>query len=325
MKLGIYGYGNIGKGVELACQQNSDIELFGIFTRRDKNTVKSILGTKVYNASEAINFKNEIDVMVVCGGSATELPTMTPELAKDFNVIDTFDTHANIYEHFHNVDKIAKENNHIALISCGWDPGMFSLNRLYANVLLPNGTDYTFWGRGISQGHSDAIRRIKGVIDAKQYTVPVESNVNRILAGETLKLTTREKHIRECYVVIENDSDKDRIENEIKTMPNYFDEYDTYVHFITLDELKKNHSEMPHAGFVIRTGTTGKDNEHRHTISYNLKLDSNPEFTAAVVVAFSRALYKEKKQGTIGCLTVLDIRPRDLYNGNYDELLRHFV
>ena len=325
MKLGIYGYGNIGKGIELACQQNSDIELFGIFTRRDKNTVKSILGTKVYNAAEAINFKNEIDVMVVCGGSATELPTMTPELAKDFNVIDTFDTHANIYEHFHNVDKIARENNHIALISCGWDPGMFSLNRLYANVLLPNGTDYTFWGRGISQGHSDAIRRIKGVIDAKQYTVPVESNVNRILAGETLKLTTREKHIRECYVVIENDSDKDRIENEIKTMPNYFDEYDTYVHFITLDELKKNHSEMPHAGFVIRTGTTGKDNEHKHTISYNLKLDSNPEFTAAVVVAFSRALYKEKKQGTIGCLTVLDIRPRDLYNGNYDELLRHFV
>ena len=325
MKLGIYGYGNIGKGVELACQQNSDIELFGIFTRRDKNTVKSILGTKVYNAAEAINFKNEIDVMVVCGGSATELPTMTPELAKDFNVIDTFDTHANIYEHFHSVDKIARENNHIALISCGWDPGMFSLNRLYANVLLPNGTDYTFWGRGISQGHSDAIRRIKGVIDAKQYTVPVESNVNRILAGETLKLTTREKHIRECYVVIENDSDKDRIENEIKTMPNYFDEYDTYVHFITLDELKKNHSEMPHAGFVIRTGTTGKDNEHKHTISYNLKLDSNPEFTAAVVVAFSRALYKEKKQGTIGCLTVLDIKPRDLYNGNYDELLRHFV
>ena len=325
MKLGIYGYGNIGKGVELACQQNSDIELFGIFTRRDKNTVKSILGTKVYNAAEAINFKNEIDVMVVCGGSATELPTMTPELAKDFNVIDTFDTHANIYEHFHSVDKIARENNHIALISCGWDPGMFSLNRLYANVLLPNGTDYTFWGRGISQGHSDAIRRIKGVIDAKQYTVPVESNVNRILAGETLKLTTREKHIRECYVVIENDSEKDRIENEIKTMPNYFDEYDTYVHFITLDELKKNHSEMPHAGFVIRTGTTGKDNEHKHTISYNLKLDSNPEFTAAVVVAFSRALYKEKKQGTIGCLTVLDIRPRDLYNGNYDELLRHFV
>ena len=325
MKLGIYGYGNIGKGIELACQQNSDIELFGIFTRRDKNTVKSILGTKVYNAAEAINFKNEIDVMVVCGGSATELPTMTPELAKDFNVIDTFDTHANIYEHFHSVDKIARENNHIALISCGWDPGMFSLNRLYANVLLPNGTDYTFWGRGISQGHSDAIRRIKGVIDAKQYTVPVESNVNRILAGETLKLTTREKHIRECYVVIENDSDKDRIENEIKTMPNYFDEYDTYVHFITLDELKKNHSEMPHAGFVIRTGTTGKDNEHKHTISYNLKLDSNPEFTAAVVVAFSRALYKEKKQGTIGCLTVLDIKPRDLYNGNYDELLRHFV
>ena len=325
MKLGIYGYGNIGKGIELACQQNSDIELFGIFTRRDKNTVKSILGTKVYNAAEAINFKNEIDVMVVCGGSATELPTMTPELAKDFNVIDTFDTHANIYEHFNNVDKIARENNHIALISCGWDPGMFSLNRLYANVLLPNGTDYTFWGRGISQGHSDAIRRIKGVIDAKQYTVPVESNVNRILAGETLKLTTREKHIRECYVVIENDSEKDRIENEIKTMPNYFDEYDTYVHFITLDELKKNHSEMPHAGFVIRTGTTGKDNEHKHTISYNLKLDSNPEFTAAVVVAFSRALYKEKKQGTIGCLTVLDIRPRDLYNGNYDELLRHFV
>lgn len=323
MKLGIYGYGNIGKGVELACSQNKDIELIGIFTRRDKNSVKSILGTKVYSADEVMDFKDKIDVLAICGGSATELPTMTPKLARDFNVIDTFDTHAKIPEHFHNVDKEAKESKHVALISCGWDPGMFSLNRLYANVLLPNGKDYTFWGRGISQGHSDAIRRIEGVLDAKQYTVPVESAVKRILDGEMPELTTRQKHIRECYVVVKNGYDKDEIEKKIKTMPNYFDEYDTIVNFVTLDELNKNHSGMPHAGFVIRTGTTGKDNEHKHTISYNLKLDSNPEFTAEALVSFSRALYKEYKRGTTGCLTVLDIRPKDLSINSYDELLKH--
>ena len=325
MKLGIYGYGNIGKGVELACMQNKDVELFGIFTRRDPASLKSYFNTKVYSASDVTKYKNDIDILAICGGSATELPTMTPELAKDFNVIDTFDTHAKIYEHYHNVDKVAKENNHVALISCGWDPGMFSLNRLYATALLPNGKDYTFWGRGISQGHSDAIRRIKGVVDAKQYTVPVKSVVDRILNGETPELTTRDKHHRECYVVIEDGADKVRIESEIKSMPNYFDEYDTTVNFISLEELKKNHSGMPHAGFVIRTGSTGKNNEHKHTISYNLTLDSNPEFTAMAILAFSRALYKEKERGTVGCLTTLDIRPRDLYSGDFDDLLKHML
>ena len=325
MKLAIYGYGNVGKGVELACSQNKDIELVGIFTRRDKSSITPLLNTKVYNASEIKDFKDKIDVLTICGGSATELPTMTPELAKDFNVIDTFDTHAKIFEHFNNVDKVAKENKHIALISCGWDPGMFSLNRLYANVLLPNGKDYTFWGRGISQGHSDAIRRIDGVLDAKQYTVPIENVVDKILNGETPELTTRQKHLRECYVVAKEGADKNKIENEIKNMPNYFADYDTIVNFITLDELKKNHSGMPHAGFVIRTGTTGKDSEHKHTISYNLKLDSNPEFTAQAIVAFSRALYKEYQRGTTGCLTALDIRPRDLYNGQYEDLLKHML
>ena len=325
MKLGIYGYGNIGKGVELACSQNKDVELVGIFTRRDKNEVKSILGTKVYNVSELQDFKDKIDILAICGGSATELPKMTVELAKDFNVIDTFDTHANIPEHFKNVDKAAKDSGHIAMISCGWDPGMFSLNRLYANALLPNGKDYTFWGKGISQGHSDALRRIKGVIDAKQYTVPVKEVVDKVLNGETPELTTRDKHIRECYVVVEDGADKARIENEIKTMPNYFADYETIVNFISLEELKEKHSGMPHAGFVIRSGNTGKDNEHKHIISYNLKLDSNPEFTAMAVVAFARALHKEKKNGTFGCLTVFDIRPRDIIDVPYEELLKHML
>lgn len=325
MKLGIYGYGNIGKGVELACSQNKDVELVGIFTRRDKNEVKSILGTKVYNVSELQDFKNKIDILAICGGSATELPKMTVELAKDFNVIDTFDTHANIPEHFKNVDKAAKDSGHIAMISCGWDPGMFSLNRLYANALLPNGKDYTFWGKGISQGHSDALRRIKGVIDAKQYTVPVKEVVDKVLNGETPELTTRDKHIRECYVVVEDGADKARIENEIKTMPNYFADYETIVNFISLEELKEKHSGMPHAGFVIRSGNTGKDREHKHIISYNLKLDSNPEFTAMAVVAFARALHKEKKNGMLGCLTVFDIRPRDIIDVSYEELLKHML
>lgn len=323
MKIGIYGYGNIGKGVECALLQNKDIELVGIFTRRDKSTVKSILNNPVYNANEITNFKNKIDVIAVCGGSATELPTMTPELAKDFNVIDTFDTHANALVHFKNVDKAAKESDHTALISCGWDPGMFSLNRLFANAILPNGKDYTFWGRGVSQGHSDAIRHIKGVVNAIQYTVPVEKVVKKIKNGETPELTVRDKHIRECYVVVEDGADKSKIENEIKSMPHYFDEYDTIVNFITLDELKSKHSGMPHGGFVIRTGSTGKDNEHKHTISYNLTLDSNPEFTAQVIVAYARALYKEYLSGTRGCLTVFDIRPRDISPLTKEELITH--
>ena len=322
MKLGIYGYGNVGKGVELAASQNSDMEVVGIFTRRDKNVVKSILGTKVYGADELDSFKDKIDVLVICGGSATELPTMTPKLAKDFNVIDTFDTHANISSHFQNVDKAAKEGGHIAMISGGWDPGMFSLNRLYANAILPEGEDYTFWGRGVSQGHSDALRHIEGVIAAKQYTVPVKTVVERILNGETPKLTVREKHTRECFVVVKDGVDKAKIEKEIKTMPHYFDEYDTTVNFISMEEFEKNHAEMPHAGFVVRTGVTGKDKEHKHTISYNLKLDSNPEFTASVVVAFARALKKEYDRGTKGCLTVFDIRPRDISLKSYEELLK---
>lgn len=325
MKLGIYGYGNIGKGVELAASQNKDIELIGIFTRRDKNKVNSLLGTKVYGVDELKDFKDKIDVLAVCGGSATELPTMTVNLAKDFNVIDTFDTHANILEHFNNVDKAAKETGHIAMISCGWDPGMFSLNRLYASAILPEGVDYTFWGRGVSQGHSDAIRRIKGVVNAKQYTVPVESVVEKIKKGETPNLTVREKHTRECFVVVEEGADKAAIEKEIKTMPHYFDEYDTTVHFISMDEFNKNHLGMPHGGFVIRTGCTGKDKEHKHTITYNLSLDSNPEFTASAVVAFARAMYKEKERGVTGCLTVFDIRPRDLSLESYENLLSHVM
>jgi len=325
MKLGIYGYGNVGKGVELACSQNKDVELVGIFTRRDKNSITPLLNTKVYNTSEIKDFKDKIDVLAICGGSATELPTMTPELARDFNVIDTFDTHAKIPEHFDNVDRVAKENKHVALISCGWDPGMFSLNRLYANVLLPNGKDYTFWGRGISQGHSDAIRRIEGVLDAKQYTVPIEDVVKKVLNGETPELTTRQKHLRECYVVAKEGADKNKIESEIKSMPNYFADYDTVVNFVTLDELKKNHSGMPHAGFVIRTGTTGKDNEHKHTISYNLKLDSNPEFTASVLIALARANYRMNRNGQYGAKTIFDIPPVLLSEKTPEELRKQLL
>lgn len=322
MKLGIYGYGNVGKGVELSAFQNKDVELVGIFTRRDKTKVKSEYSTAVYSADELKDFKDKIDVLAICGGSATELPTMTPELVKDFNVIDTFDTHANILEHFKNVDKIAKENGHVAMISCGWDPGMFSLNRLYAGAILPKGKDYTFWGRGVSQGHSDAIRHIEGVAAAKQYTVPVKETVDKVLKGEMKDFTMREKHTRECYVVVKEGADKKKIEDEIKSMPHYFDEYDTTVNFISMEEFEKNHSAMPHAGFVIRNGVTGKDDEHKHTISYNLTLDSNPEFTASVVVAYARAMMKERERGTTGCLTVFDIRPKDLSLKGYEELLK---
>ena len=322
MKLGIYGYGNVGKGVELSAFQNKDVELVGIFTRRDNTKVKSEYGTSVYSADELKDFKDKIDVLAICGGSATELPTMTPELVKDFNVIDTFDTHANILEHFKNVDKIAKENGHVAMISCGWDPGMFSLNRLYAGAILPKGKDYTFWGRGVSQGHSDAIRHIEGVAAAKQYTVPVKETVDKVLKGEMKDFTMREKHTRECYVVVKEGADKKKIEDEIKSMPHYFDEYDTTVNFISMEEFEKNHSAMPHAGFVIRNGVTGKDDEHKHIVSYNLTLDSNPEFTASVVVAYARAMMKERERGTTGCLTVFDIRPKDLSLKGYEELLK---
>ena len=325
MKIGIYGYGNVGKGVEFACMQNKDVELVGIFTRRDASEVKSPFNTKVFSTSNVKDFKDKIDVLIICGGSASELPNMTPELAKDFNVVDSFDTHAKIPEHFEKVDKVAKANNHIALISCGWDPGMFSLNRLYANAILPNGKDYTFWGRGVSQGHSDAIRHIEGVVDARQYTVPVSDVVERIKHGETPELTTRQKHIRECYVVVKEGADKKKIEEQIKTMPNYFADYDTTVTFIDKEEMEKNHKEMPHGGFVIRTGTTGANDTHKHTISYNLKLDSNPEFTAAALIAFARAIKKMHDGGENGCVTVFDIRPRDLMPISNEELRKKML
>ncbi len=312
MKLAIYGYGNLGRGVECAVSTAPDAELVGVFTRRAPETVKVHSDVPVYHASELANFKDKIDVLILCGGSATDLPEMTPALAKDFNVLDSFDTHAAIPTHFDNVDRAAKESGHIALISAGWDPGMFSLNRLYASAVLPNGKDYTFWGRGVSQGHSDAIRRIDGVLDARQYTVPVPAALDAVRAGEQPELTTREKHTRECYVVAEEGADLARIEHEIKTMPNYFADYDTTVTFITMDELKRDHAGIPHGGSVIRTGTTGWNGEHTHVIEYSLKLDSNPEFTSSVLVAFARAIYKMHNRGVTGCQTVFDVAPSDL-------------
>ena len=325
MKIAIYGYGNLGKGVECAARQNKDVELTGIFTRRDPSSVKTLTGISVYKASDIAAHKDDIDVLIICGGSATDLPAMTPALAKDFNVLDSFDTHAKIPEHFDNVDKAAKESGHIALISAGWDPGMFSLSRLYASALLPDGADYTFWGRGVSQGHSDAIRRIEGVKDARQYTVPIESALEAVRSGSSPELTTRQKHLRECYVVAEDGADKARIEHEIKTMPNYFADYDTTVTFITAEEMKKNHSDLPHGGFVIRTGKTGLSGEHTHTIEYSLKLDSNPEFTASALIAFARAIDRMHKRGGTGCKTVFDIAPADLSPLSADELRAHML
>ena len=310
MRLGILGYGNLGKGIECAVRQNADIELKAVFTRRDPATVKiQTPGVPVYRVDEAEAHKDEIDVLVICGGSATDLPHQTPEYAKYFNVIDSFDTHANIPQHFANVDKVAKENGHIALISAGWDPGMFSLNRLYANCILPEGNDYTFWGKGVSQGHSDAIRRIKGVKNGKQYTIPVQSALDAVRNGENPELTTRQKHTRECFVVAEEGADLAQIENDIKTMPNYFADYDTTVHFISEEELKAEHSGIPHGGFVIRSGKTGWNRENSHVIEYSLKLDSNPEFTSCVIVAYARAAYRLQKEGQTGCKTVFDIAP----------------
>ncbi len=320
MKLAIYGYGNLGKGVECAIRQNPDAQLFGVFTRRDPDKVKTLTGVSVYPADQIGKYKDEIDVLIICGGSATDLPAMTPMLAKDFNVVDSFDTHAKIPSHFANVDAAAKESGHIALISAGWDPGMFSLNRCYASSILPEGNDYTFWGRGVSQGHSDAVRRIAGVKDARQYTVPVPSALEQVRAGTNPTLTTREKHTRECYVVAEDGADLARIEHEIKTMPNYFDEYDTTVHFISEAEMKRDHGELPHGGFVIRTGKTGLNGEHSHVIEYSLKLDSNPEFTASAIVAFARAICRMHARGDNGCKTVFDIAPGDLSPLSPEEL-----
>ena len=326
MRIGIYGYGNLGRGVECAIMQNPDARLVAVFTRRDPESVKILTpSAKVEKAENVLLYKDEIDVLVICGGSATDLPVMTPELAKNFNVIDSFDTHVRIPEHFANVDKAAKENGNIALISAGWDPGMFSVNRLMASAILPDGKDYTFWGRGVSQGHSDAIRRIEGVIDARQYTCPVEAAMERVRNGENPELATREKHTRECFVVAEEGADLTRIENEIKTMPNYFADYDTTVTFISKEELDKNHKGIPHGGSVIRTGVTGKNGENKEIIEYKLKLDSNPEFTASVILCYARAVYKMKMRGETGCKTVFDVTPRDMSAVPYEEMLAHML
>ena len=322
LKIGILGYGNLGRGVEIGVSQNKDMELVAVFTRRNPDDVKTLTNVKVCSVNDILDYKDKIDVLILCGGSANDLPIQTPEYAKYFNVVDSFDTHKKIPEHFSNVDKAAKENNHIAIISVGWDPGMFSLNRLYADSILPNGTTYTFWGYGVSQGHSDAIRRIKGVKDARQYTVPIEKALETVRSGECPNYTTGEKHRRECYVVVEDGADKERIEKEIKTMPNYFDEYETIVNFISEEELKKNHSKMPHGGIVIRNGKTGVNLENTHTIEYNLTLDSNPEFTSSILLAFARAIYRMKNEGKTGCLTVFDVPPAYLSSKTGDEL-RH--
>ena len=320
-RVGIYGYGNLGRGIECAVNSSNDMELVAVFTRRDPSTLKiASKNVAVVNVKDVASYQDKIDVMIICGGSATDLPEQTPNLAKLFNVIDSFDTHAKIPEHFANVDKAAKANGHIALISAGWDPGMFSLNRLYANAILPNGKDYTFWGKGVSQGHSDAIRRIKGVADAKQYTCPVQSALDAVRSGSNPELTTRQKHTRLCYVVLEEGADAKAVESEIKNMPNYFADYDTTVNFISQEELNRDHSGIPHGGFVIRSGSTGANNEHKHIIEYSLKLDSNPEFTASVIVAYTRAIARLHKEGAVGCKTVFDIAPAYLSPLCGDEL-----
>ena len=326
IRVGIMGYGNLGRGVECALKQSKDMELVAVFTRRNPENV-SILheNVKVCHVDEVINMKDEIDVLVICGGSATDLPKQTKEYAKYFNVVDSFDTHARIPEHFTAVDASAQESGKIAMISVGWDPGMFSLNRLYANAILPNGSDYTFWGKGVSQGHSDAIRRVEGVANGKQYTVPVEEALQKVRAGENPELTTREKHTRECFVVAEDGADKERIAEEIKNMPNYFADYDTTVTFITEEELLANHSGIPHGGFVIRSGKTGWNQEHNNIIEYSLKLDSNPEFTASVLVAYARAAYRMNQEGMKGCKTVFDVAPAYLSPVSGEELRAHLL
>ena len=309
MRIAIYGYGNIGRGVELAIRANSDQELVGVFTRRAPETVRTLTGAPVYAADTITAHASEIDAVILCGGSATDLPAQTPLLAGQFNVVDSFDTHARIPEHFAAVDAAAKKGGHTALISGGWDPGMFSLARLYGAAILPDGKDYTFWGRGVSQGHSDAIRRIPGVVDARQYTVPVPAALDAVRSGAQPELTARQKHTRECYVVAAEGADKAAIETAIKTMPNYFADYDTTVNFITAEEMRRDHAALPHGGMVIRSGSTGKDGEHKHTIEYRLTLDSNPEFTAGVLTALARAVVRLNARGDVGCKTIFDLPP----------------
>ena len=322
MRIGIYGYGNVGKGVELAVTSAKDAELFGIFTRRPVETVAKTTSSKVYPAADVMKYKDDIDVMIVCGGSAGDLLTMTPDLARGFNVVDSFDTHAKIPEHFKNVDEAAREEGRTALISCGWDPGLFSLARLYGDSILPSGNTYTFWGRGVSQGHSDAARRIDGVLDAREYTIPKKQAVCAVRRGETPPLTERNMHRRECYVVAKNGADKAKIEHEIKSIPYYFDGYETTVKFITADEMKREHSEMPHGGFVIRNGRTG---ENRHSVEYRLSLESNPEFTGSTLVAFARAILRMNERGQFGCKTVFDIAPADISPLSRTEIIKKYT
>jgi len=323
IRVGIFGYGNLGRGVESAILQNDDMTLVAVFTRRDPNTVKiRTQGVAVCHADDIEGYRDKIDVLILCGGSATDLPVQTPAMAKHFNVIDSFDTHASIPEHFENVDKSAKEGGKIAVISVGWDPGMFSLNRAYGMAILPDGKDYTFWGKGVSQGHSDAIRRVDGVLDGKQYTIPVDRALELVRSGANPELSVREKHLRECFVVAKEGADKGRIEKEIKEMKNYFADYDTTVHFISKEELDSDHKGIPHGGFVIRTGKTGMNGENKHVIEYSLKLDSNPEFTSSVLVAYARAAVRLNKEGQSGCKTVLDIAPSYLTKASAMELYK---
>jgi len=321
IRIGIMGYGNLGKGVECAIRQSNDMELVAVFTRRPPESVHILTeGTKILHVSDATTMIDAIDVMILCGGSATDLPEQTPEYAKLFTVIDSFDTHAKIPEHFANVDAAARETNNLALISCGWDPGMFSVNRLYAEAILPTGKTYTFWGKGVSQGHSDAIRRIEGVLDAKQYTIPMDEALAAVRSGKNPDLTTRQKHLRECFVVADENADRARIASEIRSMPNYFADYDTVVHFITAEEMKRDHSGIPHGGFVIRSGKTGWNEDDTNIVEYNLKLDSNPEFTASVIVACARAAYRMRMEGAVGCKTMLDVPPSYLSPLSDEEL-----
>lgn len=326
IRIGIFGYGNLGRGVEAAIRQNPDMTLAAVFTRRAPESLKiNTSGVPVYSADDVLLHKDEIDVMILCGGSATDLPVQTPALARHFNVVDSFDTHARIPEHFAAVDAAANEGENVAVISVGWDPGMFSLNRAYSRAVLPDGTDQTFWGKGVSQGHSDAIRRIDGVADAKQYTIPIEAALDEVRSGSNRSLTAREKHLRECFVVAEEGADLERIEREIKTMPNYFADYDTVVHFISREELVRDHSGIAHGGFVIRTGKTGFDGENTHVIEYSLKLDSNPEFTASVIVAYARAAARLFERGETGCKTVLDIPPAMLSAQTAEQLRKELL
>lgn len=325
IRVGIAGYGNLGRGVESALRDAEDMETVGVFTRRDPASVKTATGIPVYAWADAKNMQDKIDVMILCGGSANDLPTQTAELAAYFNVVDSFDTHAKIPEHFEQVDAVSRANGKISVISVGWDPGLFSLNRLYGQAILPNGKDYTFWGKGVSQGHSDAIRRIPGVKDGKQYTIPVESALEKVRNGENPELSTREKHTRECFVVAEDGADKAAIETAIKTMPNYFADYDTTVHFISQEELDRDHSGIPHGGVVFRTGTTGLSGEQKHVVEYKLQLESNPGFTSSVLVAFARAAYRMQKDGLSGCKTIFDIAPAYLHPASPEEQRKNLL